>query len=114
MAGPEKNFENKIKKFLNDAGCYYVKFFANRMTRSGIPDLICCVNGFSVWVEVKAEAGRPSELQKWNIREIRKAGGSAMILYPDQFEDFKELVLELKRKRSIFEMLKNWITRVYD
>ena len=25
----EKNFENRLKKFLEDEGCWFVKFFAN-------------------------------------------------------------------------------------
>lgn len=37
MAGSEKLFENKIKKYLKDNNCWYVKYFANRMTKSGIP-----------------------------------------------------------------------------
>lgn len=37
MPQSEKAFENKIKKYLNDKGCWNVKFFANSFTRSGIP-----------------------------------------------------------------------------
>lgn len=97
MAG-EKNFENKIKKFLKDEGCWYVKYFANRNTRSGVPDLLACVNGYFVAIEVKAENGKPSDLQLWNVKQIREAGGIAIILYPDQFDKFKELVMSLKNK----------------
>lgn len=37
MAGSEKLFENKIKKFMQEKGCWGVKYFANRMTKAGIP-----------------------------------------------------------------------------
>ena len=79
MAG-EKNFENKIKKFLKDRGCWYVKYFANRNTRAGVPDILACVNGRFVAIEVKAENGKPTELQKWNVEQIKKCGGLAVIL----------------------------------
>ena len=92
----EKNFENKVKKFLEDEGCWYVKYFANRMTKSGIPDLLACVNGYFVAIELKAPNGKPSELQKYHQKKIREAGGISIILYPEGFEDFKEYIEFLK------------------
>lgn len=92
----EKSFENKVKNFLDEQGAWHVKFFANRMTKVGVPDLLACVNGCFLAIEVKAPNGKPSELQLWNIAKIRKAGGIAIVLYPDQFEKFKALILELK------------------
>ena len=94
--GAEKQFENKIKKFLTEQGCYHFKFFANSYTKRGIPDLIACVNGYFVGIEVKAEDGKPSELQLYNVRKIQEAGGIAMVLYPKDFEDFKNLIYKLK------------------
>ena len=91
----EKNFENRIKQFLEDEGCWFVKFFANAYTKSGIPDILCCCNGYFVAVEVKAPNGKPSELQKRNIKQIYGTRGFGVILYPDQFDQFKELVREL-------------------
>jgi hypothetical protein len=88
----EKNFENRLKKFLEDEGCWFVKFFANSFTKSGIPDVLCCCNGYFVAIEVKAPNGKPSELQKWNIQRINLADGIGVILYPDQFDDFKKLI----------------------
>lgn len=82
----EKLFENRIKKWLKDHDCYYVKFFANSRTRVGVPDILACVNGTFVGIEVKADNGKPSELQFYNIRGIRKAGGYAWIVYPSGWE----------------------------
>lgn len=93
----EKNFENQIKKFLKDQGCWYVKYFANRMTKSGIPDILACVNGYFVAIEVKASNGKPSELQIYHRDKIRESQGISIILYPEQFEDFKELISDLKK-----------------
>lgn len=92
----EKTFENKIKKFLDENNCWYVKFFANGYTKKGVPDLLCCVNGYFLAIEVKAENGKATDLQRWNIEKIKKAGGRALILKPSQFEEFKRLIFELK------------------
>lgn len=88
----EKNFENKIKSYLKSKGVWYVKFFANGFTQKGVPDLLCCAGGRFLAIEVKAEDGRPTPLQLWNIENITKAGGVALVLYPSQFEEFKKLI----------------------
>lgn len=93
----EKLFENKIKKFLDDNGAYYVKFFANAFTKTGVPDILASVNGYFVGIEVKATTGRPSELQLYNIRKIKESGGFAFVLYPSAFEEFKKFITDLQR-----------------
>lgn len=91
-----------MKKFLEDEGCWQVKFFANAYTKSGIPDILCCCNGYFVAVEVKAPNGKPSELQKRNIKIINESGGIGVVLYPNQFNDFKELIGCLKDGEPYF------------
>lgn len=88
----EKQFENKIKDFLKDNNCWFVKFFANAYTKSGIPDILACVNGRFVGIEVKAKNGKPSDLQIYNLQKIEDSGGFAVLLYPDDFEDFKRMI----------------------
>lgn len=95
--GPEKTFENKVKTFIKAQDCWFVKFFANKMTKEGIPDVLSCINGYFVAVEIKAQNGKPSDLQIYHCEEIRKAGGFAFILYPSGFNDFKKFVEDLKR-----------------
>lgn len=91
----EKAFENKVKAFLNEQGCWVLKTWSNGVQRSGVPDLLVCCNGYFVGVELKAPNGKPSELQLWNVDKIREAGGIAIVLYPDQFEAFKEEIIKL-------------------
>lgn len=97
--GPEKTFENKIKRFIEDKGGWQVKFFANSYTKNGIPDILACINGYFVAVEVKAANGKPSPLQIHCCEEIRKAGGFAFVLYPSGFDDFKQFVYGLNCER---------------
>lgn len=91
----EKQFEMKVKRYLNERGCWVVKYFGNGYTPSGIPDLLACVNGYFVAIEVKASTGHPSDLQLYNRKKIREAGGISLVLYPHQFDDFKLLIDDL-------------------
>lgn len=59
--------------------------------------MVCC-NGYFLGVELKGPKGKPSALQLYNIEEIKKAGGIAMVLYPKDFEDFKTLIYNLLAK----------------
>lgn len=86
MAGPEKLFENKIKAELKRRGIWFVKYFANRNTLAGVPDLLCCINGRFVAIEIKAEKGRVSKLQQYQIEQIQKANGIAFAVYPNQWD----------------------------
>lgn len=104
IVGPEKTFENKIKAFLESHGAWFVKFFANRMTKEGIPDILACINGYFVGIEVKAANGRPSALQLHHCSEIRKAGGFAFIVYPSGFDEFKKFVGDLQKDTFNKEM----------
>ena len=91
----EKQFENRIKKYLTENGIWHVKYFANGFTKSGIPDILACCNGYFLGIEVKAENGKPSQLQIYNIEKIREAGGHAVIVKPSQFDELKQLIQEL-------------------
>lgn len=90
MAG-EKNFENRVKRFLTDSGCWYIKYWGGAAyTKSGVPDLLVCINGYFLGLEIKAEHGRPSKLQIMELRRIVGANGIAGLLYPKDFEEFKD------------------------
>lgn len=93
----EKEFEKQVKQFLQANNCWVLKTWSNGVQREGVPDLLVCCNGHFIGVELKAEHGHPTELQKWNIRQINYAGGLAFTLYPDQFDEFKDLILSLQR-----------------
>ena len=92
----EKNFENKVKKFLKSKNIWYVKYFGNAYSTPGIPDLICCINGLFVAIEIKSEKGKVSMLQDYNIEKIKENGGIAFVLRPSEFENFKKYIGTLK------------------
>lgn len=89
----EKQFENKVKKYLDSIGAWYIKYWAGSgYTKSGIPDILACVGGRFYGIEVKATDGRPSMLQLVNLRKIRESGGVGVLLYPQDFKGFKDLI----------------------
>lgn len=98
--GPEKAFENKIKLYLKEKGAWILKTWSNGIQRQGVPDILACVNGYFVGIEVKAEKGKPSDLQLWNIKKIKEAGGIAMVVYPKDFDNMKEIINELVEKHG--------------
>lgn len=93
----EKNFENKVRRFLRSQGCWVLKTWGGGYQRSGLPDLLICCNGYFVAAELKSNIGKPSQLQLWNIEKIKEAGGKALVLYPKDYEEFKKLIKELKK-----------------
>lgn len=96
----EKSFENKIKKYLEEQGSYFVKYFANRNTKSGIPDILACVNGSFLAIEVKSPTGTPKPLQIHNIKKINTAGGYAVVVAPKSFDELKNLIQSLKHGKN--------------
>ena len=93
--GAEKQFENKVKAYLKSKGCWVLKTWSNGIQREGVPDLLVCCNGYFLGIELKAETGHPTRLQVWNVNQIRKAGGVAIVLYPDKFEELQQLIEQL-------------------
>lgn len=104
----EKRFEQKIKQYFKTRGIWYVKYFANGYTKRGIPDILACVNGYFLGLELKAPRGRPSEVQLWTIRRINRSGGYACVLYPSGFNDFNMFIDQLMsgQKPKIKEVYK--------
>ena len=101
----EKNFENKVKKYIESKGGYQLKYWAgSQFTKAGIPDLLCCINGYFVAIELKAQNGRPSELQLYQIEKIRKSGGLAFVLYPSAWNKFTTFIEGLYKDSFSKEM----------
>jgi len=105
----EKIYENKIKNWLISQGAWFIKYWGGgQFTRAGIPDILCCVNGYFVAIEVKASNGKPSDLQIYHRDKIREAGGIAIILYPEQFDEFKDYVVKLNMNNVCNDYLKQF------
>ena len=97
MAGPEQKIQKTIIKWLEDEGYYVVKVIS--ASKAGVPDIICCIVGKFVGIEVKTPSTRDntSELQKYNLNKIKLAEGYSLVAY--NLDQVKELVNEILRIR---------------
>lgn len=57
--------------------CFAWKTHGGMYGTAGIPDIIACVDGRFVALEVKTPTGRLTELQRGTLAKIRAAGGIA-------------------------------------
>lgn len=82
----EKQYEEKIKAHLKSLPrTWFFKVWGGGFQKAGIPDIIALINGHFVAIEVKAEKGKPSPLQLYNIDRINAAGGYGIITYPSDW-----------------------------
>ncbi len=96
-ATPEAKVKAKIKAILKAHNAYYVMPIGTGYGNSGVPDFICCVNGQFLAIEAKAGKGKPTALQDKNIRDIRTAGGYAMVVNEDNLEELETLIANYVR-----------------
>lgn len=60
--------------------CFAWKTHGGMYGTAGIPDVIACVDGRFVALEVKQPGGRPTALQTATLEKIRAAGGVAEVV----------------------------------
>jgi len=68
----ESQIQSKIIKQLEANGYFVVKLI--KTNRNGIPDLLAIKKNRAIFVEVKQEHGKLSEIQRYRINEIRNKG----------------------------------------
>lgn len=115
----EKMFENIIRDYLEKKNIYHFKFWGGNLktpggfvkTRKGVPDLICCINGIFVGIEVKQANGKISDIQKKNIIKINKSGGCALVCYP---KDFRALQLFIEKLSLNNTKCREYLKEYYD
>ena len=79
-AGDEQTIQTKIQ---DEAKKHYKAWTVNVTVcnKSGCPDLLMCINGRFVGLEVKAsKGGITTKLQHYRIKEIKAAGGEAAVV----------------------------------
>ena len=96
----EKQLENRMKKYLSNKNIYHFKVHGNGFMRSGIPDLICCVNGHFVAIEIKRPdgKGKVSKLQEIEIDRIKRSNGIAVVM--NNYDEFVKFISEIKNGAS--------------
>lgn len=76
---PESEIERKLGKEIKKLGGLYYKFMSPNLP--GVPDRIVIMPGGRViFVELKTEIGRLSNIQKWVIEEMRQRGADVRVI----------------------------------
>lgn len=71
--------KNKIRKLIKQLGGYVLSLPAGSATGKGRTDLVACVQGRFIGMEVKTGNAKATPLQLDNMAEIRASGGLALI-----------------------------------
>lgn len=75
MKSPEGFEKDEICKYLDHIGAWYFKPFMSGFGKSGVGDIIACIDGVFWSMEVKREGKLPTKLQMLRVNEVRLAGG---------------------------------------
>ena len=92
---PETKFKNKVQAKLKEIpGIVFFK--TQELSIKGVPDIIGCLKGkFFAW-ELKAFKGAgKAKLQVFMLKRIRAAGGIGHFVYPENFDDCYQELLDL-------------------
>lgn len=112
----ESYFQTKIVKRLEAKKAIVLKYNASALSKTGVSDLIVCLDGLYFAIEVKkSEKDAPTELQKHFIKKINQSGGVACVLRPEKFTKFCFLVdvfLLDKRQERVNEFRKTIIEKI--
>ena len=85
-ATPEAKVKAKVVKQLQALGAYYFSPVTGGYGRSGVPDIVACINGRFVGIECKAGKGVTTALQDKNLEAIRQNGGKSFVLNEDNVD----------------------------
>jgi len=90
----EQKIQKKITNWLESEGYYVIKVVS--ATRAGVPDILTCVNGKFVGIEVKTPKTKSnvSPLQAFNLTKIVVCGGHSLVAW--SLEQVKEFIKEIK------------------
>ena len=96
---PEKKVKDKVVKLLKEEGVYYFYASTHGFGRSGIPDIVCCVNGLFLGIECKAGDNKPTALQQRELAAIEEAGGLAVVINEENLSALPNIVRLLKEAK---------------
>lgn len=77
----ESDITKSILKYLKTLPrCFFWKEHGGIYGTSGIPDIIVCIDGRFIALEVKTQKGKTTPLQNAAIRKIHSSGGFAFVV----------------------------------
>ena len=86
---PEAKVKKQIRAILEHYDVYYAMPIGTGFGNAGVPDFLCCVNGYFIAIEAKAGKGTTTALQEKHLREIRNTGGVALVINETNVADLE-------------------------
>lgn len=84
----EAVLQRHVLAFLKKLPNTWAEKISQRSTR-GTPDILACINGHFVGLELKGDDGRLLRLQEEKLEAILAAGGLAAVVTPTNWADIK-------------------------
>ena len=92
VSTPEKKVKDKVVAQLKALGAYYFYPVTGGFGRSGVPDIVGCHRGRFFGIECKAGKNKPTKLQELNLKQIKDAGGIALVINEDNINDVTRIL----------------------
>lgn len=87
---------NQVNPFLKKLKSTYFKSI-QQISKSGDSDVILCILGYFIALELKAAHGLPSKLQDSKLDDVQAAHGVSLVASPLNWDEVKTLLLKFSR-----------------
>lgn len=94
---PEGKVKAKVRKKLDEAKAYYFMPATGGYGKSGVPDIVACVNGWFIGIECKAGINKPTALQQNNLNAIKASGGTALVINENNINELEDCLNQIKK-----------------
>jgi len=91
---PEAKVKKRVVAQLKSLGAIYYFFPATGgFGKSGVPDVVGCLNRGFFGIECKAGKNKPTALQEKNLRDIAAAGGVSLLVNEANMDQVAAILL---------------------
>lgn len=96
----ESAFSKDVKSYIKDKGFYVIKYHGGQFSEIGVPDLLACINGTFVGLELKTGT-KATEAQIFDLHKIRESGGISVLLYDTpQWKDIIDTIITASKENQ--------------
>jgi len=89
---PEGKVKKKVTNILKFHGAWYCSPATRGMGRSGVPDILACLRGVFLGIEVKRDIKHlPTKLQEHELWKIQQCGGWGIVIHAGNLLDLEGL-----------------------
>jgi hypothetical protein len=101
---PETNLKERVLKRIKELPYTWV-YKTNDVSRRGIPDILLCVRGNFIAIELKkSEKDYPDPLQEHNLTRIGASGGVALVCHPKNLDAIMVLLSDIAHRVALVDI----------